>query len=300
VLGASRAGVQAAEHAFAGRQRGGALPEHFDLVQLEFGGAAEFLREELGVEGPCLALSTACSTGAKALLSARRLLELGVCDAVIAGAADSQCRLTANGFEELQAVAPSLTNPMSVNRAGLTLGEGAALFLVTRAPGGVRLLGGGESADAHHISSPEPSGRGAIRCLRAALDDAGIEPHAIDYVNLHGTGTVQNDAMESRAIARVFGLETPTSSTKPLVGHLLGASGAVEAGFCWLLASRAADSELPLPPHRYDGARDPALAPIALVEAGRSVAPGGSPRLCTTSFGFGGSNCALVIGADAA
>lgn len=298
VIGSSTAGVQAAERAFEVRREQGALPGCFDLVQLEFGGPAEFLREELGIEGPCLGLSTACSTGAKALLSARRLLELGVCDAVVAGAVDSQCRLTANGFEELQAVAPTLTNPMSRNRAGLTLGEGAALFLLTRDSGGVQLLGGGESSDAHHISAPEPSGAGAVRCLRAALADAGLEPSDIDYVNLHGTGTLQNDAMESRAIASVFGLDTPCSSTKPLVGHLLGASGAVEAGFCWLLAS--APIQLPLPPHCFDGERDPALEPISLVRAGQVATRRAASRLCTTSFGFGGSNCALVIGAGAA
>jgi 3-oxoacyl-[acyl-carrier-protein] synthase I len=313
VVGSSTSGVQAAEQAFAARQAPrraqraegersplGALPESFDLVQLEFGGVAEFLRAELGLEGACLGLSTACSTGAKALLSARRLLELDVCDAVLAGAVDSQCRLTANGFEELQAVAPTLTNPMSRNRAGLTLGEGAALFLLTREAGGVQLLGGGESSDAHHISAPEPSGRGAVRCLRAALADARLEPRDIDYVNLHGTGTLQNDAMESRAIESVFGVDTPCSSTKPLVGHLLGASGAVEAAFCWLLASAAPEGHaLLLPPHRYDGERDPALAPIRLVGDDERAVYRGSPRLCTTSFGFAGSNCALVLGADA-
>jgi 3-oxoacyl-[acyl-carrier-protein] synthase-1 len=276
VVGSSTAGIASAERALRERSGTGRFPAAFDLVQLEFGGLAEFLALAAGTAGPCHALSTACSAGAKALVSARTLLELDVCDAVIAGAVDSLCRLTANGFDALQAVADGLTNPMSRNRSGLTIGEGAALFLVTREPGGIQLLGAGASSDAHHMSAPDPEGRGAEACMRAALHDAGIGAADIAYLNLHGTGTAQNDAMESAAA--------------------LGASGAIEIGFCWLMLSRREGGRLALPPHRWDGEEDSALAPLALVAEGTHVDCDGPAALMSSSFGFGGSNCAVIVG----
>ena len=151
------------------------------------------MAEYLGVRGPVYALSTACSSGARALASARSLLSLGICDAVVAGAADTLCGLTANGFSALSAVCEGVTNPCSRNRAGLTLGEGAAVFLVEPGEGGVQLLGVGESSEAHHMSAPDPSGSGAEVAMRGALADAGLAPDAIHYLNLHGTGTPLND-----------------------------------------------------------------------------------------------------------
>jgi 3-oxoacyl-[acyl-carrier-protein] synthase-1 len=249
-----------------------------------------------GAKGPCYAISTACSTGAKALVAARGLLELAICDAVIAGATDSLSRLTANGFHALQAVAREATNPMSANRAGLTLGEASALFLVTREPGGIQLLGAGESSDAHHISAPDPEGRGAEASMREALTDAGLSPHEVAYINLHGTGTPHNDAMESAAIDRVFGKHIPCSSTKPLTGHTLGAAGALEAGICWGLLHRHGERGLALPPHHWDGVRDEALPEIALAKVGDFVTAGRAPVILSNSFGFGGSNCSLILG----
>ena len=298
VVGSSTSGFAEAEAAFRERERSGSLSPAFSLAQLEFGGLSEFVARSAGVTGPRFSPSTACSTGAKALISARGLLEMGFCDAVIAGAVDSLCRLTANGFASLHAVASELTNPMSVNRDGLTLGEGAALFLVTRDEGGVQLLGGGESSDAHHMSAPQPEGRGAEACMRAALSDAALGSEQIAYLNLHGTGTPQNDSMESAAVARVFPSQVPCSSTKPLVGHTLGASGAIEAAFCWLILERRGDhaGRMLLPPHCWDGARDPALAPLDLVAPGAGVVAPPPAAVMTNSFGFGGSNCALVLG----
>lgn len=296
VVGSSTAGVEAAELAIEQSRRTGHLPAWFDLIQLEFGGLSEFLRDVSGVRGPCYALSTACSTGAKAIVSARGLLELGFCDAVIAGAIDSCCRLTANGFDSLHALAAHTTNPMSRNRDGLTLGEAGALFLLTRDPGGLQLLGAGESSDAHHMSAPEPKGKGAEASIRAALNDAGLRPDEIDYLNLHGTGTPQNDIMEAIAVDRVFSGSVPCSSTKPLVGHTLGASGAVEAGFCWLMLDRLRGGRLVLPPHCFDEELDDELPTIPLVKKGDWVEVGAEPMLMTSSFGFGGSNCALVLG----
>jgi 3-oxoacyl-[acyl-carrier-protein] synthase-1 len=296
VVGSSTAGVAEAEQAVREHLRSGRLPTCFDLKQLEYGGVCEFLQAVSGARGPCYALSTACSTGAKALVSARGLLDLGLCDAVIAGAVDSLCQLTANGFHALQALSPSVSNPMSRNRDGMTLGEGGALFLVTRDAGGIQLLGTGESSDAHHMSAPAPDGRGAQASMRAALAEAGLAADAIAYLNLHGTGTLQNDAMESTAISQVFATSPQCSSTKPLMGHTLGASGALEAAVCWSLLVDWRDGPLPLPPHRFDGQYDGALPKLALVAESQHAHPGPSPAVMSNSFGFGGSNCALVIG----
>ncbi len=296
VIGSSTSGIAAAEQAVAERLRSGALPASFDYAQLEFGGVAEFLAAYAGIQGPAYTLSTACSSGARALESARSLLALGVCDAVIAGGADSLCRLTANGFTALQAVSESPSNPFSLNRKGLTLGEGAALFLLTKQTGGVQLLGAGSSSEGYHMSAPEPEGTGAEAAMRAALADAGLAAEAIVYVNLHGTGTPLNDAMEAKAVSRVFGCDVVCSSTKPLVGHTLGASGAIEAAFCWLMLARRAGRELPLPPHRWDGIPDPALPRLRLAAVGEHLAPDGLAILLSNSFGFGGNNCALVLG----
>jgi 3-oxoacyl-[acyl-carrier-protein] synthase-1 len=296
VVGSSTTGIAAAEHAFVSLAARGRLGAGFDLAQLEFGGLSEFLGQASGVRGPCFAISTACSSGAKSLASARMLLEQGLCDAVIAGGVDSLCRLTANGFDALQAIAKDLTNPMSRHRSGLTLGEGGALFLMTREPGGVQLLGVGESSEAHHMSAPDADGAGAERCMRGALADAGLEPGQIVYLNLHGTGTLQNDAMESAAVARVFGPAIACSSSKPQLGHTLGASGAIEAGLCWLALERREGDTLSLPPHRWDGVADPALPALRLAAPGERLRARRPCALMSNSFGFGGSNCTLILG----
>ncbi|HBZ69918.1 MAG TPA: beta-ketoacyl-[acyl-carrier-protein] synthase II [Deltaproteobacteria bacterium] len=296
VMGTSTSGVSDAEAALRYHAAHGVLAPEFDYPQLEFGGAAGFVAAYLGSEGPAYTLSTACSSGARALASARSLLALGLCDAVVAGATDTLCGLTTNGFCALQAVSDELPNPMSLNRKGLTLGEGSAILVVTREEGGIQLEGVGESSEAHHMSAPDPAGRGAESAMRGALRDAGLAPSAIAYVNLHGTGTPLNDAMESAAVVRVFGEEVPSSSTKALVGHTLGAAGAMEAGFCWMMLARASEGQLSLPPHVWDGRRDPALARIRLVDKGERVRARGPVHLLTNSFGFGGNNCALVLG----
>jgi 3-oxoacyl-[acyl-carrier-protein] synthase-1 len=299
VMGTSTSGVSDAEEAIRHQVLRGGLAPSFDYAQLEFGGLAAFVAELLGATGPAYTLSTACSSGARALASARSLLALGVCDAVVAGAADTLCGLTTNGFSALQAICEGVTNPCSRNRAGLTLGEGAAVFLVTPRAGGVQLLGVGESSEAHHMSAPDPSGAGAEAAMRGALADAGLAPDAIAYLNLHGTGTPLNDRMECLASERVFGTALPLSSTKPLVGHTLGAAGVMEAAFCWLMLDRRAGGVLPLLPHCWDGDRDPELPPVHLVGKGEVVAAGGPVRVMTNSFGFGGNNCTLVLGTSA-
>jgi 3-oxoacyl-[acyl-carrier-protein] synthase-1 len=237
-------------------------------------------------------VSTACSSSAKVFASARSLIFAGVCDAVLIGGVDSLCAMTLCGFSSLEAVDPNITNPMRANRAGINIGEAAVLFMLSKGGQGVQLLGVGESSDAHHMSAPEPDGVGAEAAMRAALADAGLRPEDIDYVNLHGTGTIHNDSMESKAVARVFGLNTPCSSTKALVGHTLGAAGAIEAAFCWIALNTQGD-EVPLPPHIWDGCRDPELPEIRLVESGEF---GPIRFTLSNSFAFGGSNCSVILG----
>jgi 3-oxoacyl-[acyl-carrier-protein] synthase I len=292
VLGTSTSGVAEGEAAIAAHVRDGALPAHFDYGQMEIGAPAPFLARHLGVLGPAYTVSTACTSGAKALASARNLLATGMVDAVIAGGVDTLCRLTVNGFTALESTASALNNPLSRNRCGINIGEGAALFIVSHAAGPVALLGIGESSDAHHMSAPEPEGRGAEAAMRAALKDAGLTPDAIGYVNLHATATPKNDAMESLALSRVFPAGVAVSGTKPLTGHTLGAAGALEAAFCWLALS--GDGQLP--PHVWDGMADPELPPLQVVHAGQAFAAT-QRRVCmSNSFAFGGNNISLILG----
>jgi 3-oxoacyl-[acyl-carrier-protein] synthase-1 len=297
VIGSSTSGVSDAEAAIRHQHETGELAEAFYYDQLEFGGASSFVADLLQLDGPAYAISTACSSGARALATARSLLALDVCDAVIAGASDSLCGLTANGFSSLQVVSDEITNPLSVNRKGMTLGEGAAVFLVTREDSGIQLRGVGESTEAHHMSAPDPEGRGAEQAMRDALKDAALEPAQIAYLNLHGTGTPLNDAMECAAIDRVFSSSPPCSSTKSLVGHILGGAGAVEAAICWLILAERNAGGLELIPHSFDGQWDPALPALQLVPRGGLRVPLGP--VMTNSFGFGGNNCTLILEVEA-
>jgi 3-oxoacyl-[acyl-carrier-protein] synthase-1 len=292
VLGTSTSGIGEAQQAFTRRDAEGTLPPEFHLDQQGLGTPAEFLRAVSGALGPTYAISTACTSGAKSLASAARLLRAGLADVVVAGGVDALNRFTLAGFAALECVSTRPCNPMSVNRDGINMGEGAALFLVSRERGEIQLAGWGESSDAHHFSSPDPQGRGALLALRAALTMARIEPGEIDYINLHGTATVQNDAMESQAVASLFGSGTPCSSTKPLTGHTLGAAGAIEAAICWQVLRDHESGALP--PHWWDGQPDPALPPLQLVAPG-ALARRPPRRVLSNSFAFGGSNAALLL-----
>jgi 3-oxoacyl-[acyl-carrier-protein] synthase-1 len=180
-----------------------------------------------------------------------------------------------------------------VNRCGINVGEGAAVFLMSRDEAPVALAGAGESSDAHHIFAPDPQGVGGELALRAALQDAGLTPQAIDYVNLHATATRKNDDMEAHLMARVFADGVATSGTKPYTGHQLGAAGATELGFAWLTLAR---EHMPLPRHCWDGAADPALPPLDLVEHERYLPQRvGTRHVMSNSFAFGGSNVSLVL-----
>lgn len=293
VLGTSTSGIEAGERAIAERRDSGAMPVWYDYQQQEIGRMAPFLAEYLGLRGPALTVSTACTSGGKALASARRMLDQGWCDAVIAGGCDSLCKLTVNGFTSLESATPELCNPMSRNRGGINVGEGAALFLMSHAPSELAVLGAGASSDAHHISSPDPSGAGAISSMGAALADARLRPDQIGYLNLHATATPKNDAMESLATADVFPDGVPCSGTKPLTGHALGAAAALEAAFAWLTLHPEWNPDVLLPPHRWDGAADPDLPVLNLVRDGARLGP---RAILSNAFAFGGNNLSLVIG----
>lgn len=294
IVGTSTSGIAETEKALQHRAAHGALHPDFHYGQQEMGSPAQLLADELGVSGPAYAHSSACSSSAKALASAARLLRMGLCDAVVAGGADSLCAFTVAGFAALESVSAQRCNPMSAHRHGINIGEGAALFLVTAESGTVALAGWGESSDGHHMSAPDPQGAGAHVAMTEALHRAGLQPADIDYVNMHGTATPQNDAMESKVIGALFGCEVPVSSTKPFTGHTLGAAAAIEAALCWI-ALQPDNARGQLPPHLWDGVRDPALPALNLVPAGAAL---GRPlrHVISNSFAFGGSNAVLVLG----
>ncbi len=293
VIGTSTSGIAESEAAIRQWVRTSEVPSYYDYGLQEMGATAQFVAKVLGLQGPAYGISTACSSGAKALASARRLIRAGICDAVIAGGVDTLCQLTVHGFSSLEAVSSSQCNPFSKNRNGINIGEGAALFLVTADADGVELTGVGEGADAHHISAPDPTGAGAIRCMTEALKDGAVTPAEVGYVNLHGTATALNDQMESLAMFEVFGSDTWCSSTKPFTGHTLGAAGAVEAGICWLALEDKADALLPV--HIWDGVADPDLPSLKLVAADSRLEHPLRYAL-SNSFAFGGNNISLLLG----
>jgi 3-oxoacyl-[acyl-carrier-protein] synthase-1 len=294
VIGTSTSGIAESEAAFRYYNTNESLPEQFHYGQQELGSLATLLAEELDVWGPTYVHSSACASSAKALASAARLLGTGACDAVLTGGVDTLCGFTVAGFAALESVSATRCNPLSRNRNGINIGEGGALFLMSREPGTVAVRGWGESSDGYHVSAPDPSGAGARLAIERALSRAGVSAESIDYINLHGTGTMQNDAMEARVIHELFGDAVAVSSTKPLTGHALGAAGAIEAALCWL-AMQDDNPDGRFPPHLWDGIPDPSLPALNVAEPGSRV---GRPLDCilSNSFAFGGANAALVFG----
>lgn len=298
VLGTSTSGIHEASESLGTYLQAGQFPSDYDYRQQELGAPADFLADWLQISGPAYVISTACTSSARALMSAQRLLDLSLCDAVLCGGVDSLCKLTLNGFSALEAVSGQRCNPFSVNRNGINIGEAAALFLMTRSAAhspAIALLGGGASSDAHHISAPEPAGRGALQAMHKALARAGLQAGQISYLNLHGTATAHNDAMESRAVASLFPEGLPCSSTKPLTGHTLGAAGALEAAFCWLSLSPDNPGNR-LAPHLWDGQADPELPALHWVTPQDRLASTAPRYLMSNSFAFGGNNVSLIIG----
>jgi 3-oxoacyl-[acyl-carrier-protein] synthase-1 len=259
----------------------------------------------LEVSGPAFTLATACASSAGAIIKAAQLIRAGFCDAVIAGGADIASETVLLGFASLEAVSDSVCNPFSKNRRGITLGEGAAFFVMSREhrrgdESGIELLGYGESADAFHMTAPCADGSGAVRAMREALSKAGKKPDDVDYVNLHGTGTSLNDSMEALAMAAVFPNSAPmVSSTKPITGHTLGAAGALELALCWM-ALYSGKGRAPV--HCWDGVPDEELPPLRFVGKGDAASKEDGThklRICmSNSFAFGGCNTSLILGRE--
>lgn len=286
IVGTSTSGISETEHAL--RQRAGAAewPNGYRYSRQELGDTAAFAARVIGAAGPCYAVSTACTSGVRAMISAARLLRANLCDAVLCGGVDTLCDLTVRGFASLQSLSSAGCNPFSVNRDGITIGEGGALFLLSRDEGEIRVNGWGESSDAHHFSAPHPEGVGARLAVSDALDRSALKPSDIAYINLHGTGTALNDSVEAAVMHDMFGAETPCSSTKGMTGHMLGAAGSNEAAFLAIAMTHRKAL-----PHVWDGEADPALPAINL--AGNESIDGRSMLSC--SYAFGGNNAAIIL-----
>ncbi len=292
VLGTSTSGVRSTELALAYQTEHDELPENFHYKQQQMGAGADFLATTLGISGPTYMISTACSASGKAFASARRLINLDLCDAVIVGGADSLCGLTINGFAALDSLSDGYCKPFGQHRNGINIGEAACLFVLSKEPGPVALSGIGANSDAYHFSAPDPTGIGVTHAMRAALHNAGRKPQDIDYLNLHGTATVLNDAMESKAVNGLFGPDTAVSSSKGMTGHTLGAAAALELGLCWLLLAENNDNNL-IPNINHD-TLDASLPPLHLVNTGDRLPR--SLQVCqSNSFAFGGNNVSIVI-----
>jgi 3-oxoacyl-[acyl-carrier-protein] synthase I len=289
VVGTSTGGIAATERAWAWMHEHGSLPAEFDLHRHHaMQATVEVVRAMTGARGPGHAISTACSSSAKAFASAQRWIEADLADAVVVGGVDSLCELTVRGFAALELTSTRPCRPFAADRDGISIGEGGAFALLERrGDAATQLLAVGESCDAYHMSAPHPEGAGAIAAMRQALALAGLEPARIGFVNAHATGTRLNDAAEARAIATVLGSSVPVVATKGYTGHLLGAAGATEL----LLAVIALERGF-LPASLGATPRDPSL-PIHVVESRMAIE---ADHALSTSFAFGGSNAAVIVG----
>lgn len=291
-LGTSTSGILEAEHAYQNREpETGLLPGSFryETTHNTYSLAA-FLRERLGITGVSLVVSCACASTAKVFGNAARMIEAGLCDAAIVGGADTLCLTTLHGFASLSLTAPGPCRPSDRDRDGISIGEAGGFALLERTEpkaGDIQMLGIGESNDAYHMSSPHPQGVGARRAIEAALRSANLDPTAIGYVNLHATATPVGDSAEDHAVFDVFGEGVPCSSTKGHTGHTLGAAGIVEAIICALALRH---QFAPGSPHTE--VVDPAFRSRHILQS----TPRGMAAAMSNSFGFGGTNCSLVLG----
>jgi 3-oxoacyl-[acyl-carrier-protein] synthase I len=296
ILGSSTSGILETEHAYCDRDPvTGALPSSYltsyRYTQNMFS-SAHFVRTYLGLRGPAMVISTACSSSAKVFATAARFIEAGFCDAVVVGGVDSLCLTTLYGFASLGVMSQGPCRPCDEERDGLTLGESAGFGLLEKSEhagrsGAVALLGYGESSDGYHMSHPHPDGRGAIRAMQEALQRSGLTSEDIDYIHLHGTATKANDSIEDTAVHSVFGPSTLCSSTKGWMGHTLGAAGVTGAVIAAMCLTRN------FLPGTLNTARiDPTLSSHVLLENREQPVR----RVLSNSFGFGGNNCSLIFG----
>ena len=293
-LGTSTAGILQTELAYRRRDPAtGALPADFryEHTHNTFS-PASFVQRYLGLTGPAVAVSSACSSSAKVFGNAQRMIAAGLCDAAIVGGVDSLCLTTLYGFNSLQLMSKNPCRPFDAERDGISIGEAAGFALLEKPDGKIgddelALLGVGESCDAYHMSTPHPEGLGARLAMQGALTQAGLSTTDIDYINLHGTATRSNDATEALAVKMVFGDSVAASSTKGWTGHTLGAAGIIEA-----IISFIAIEESFMPGSLHTKTIDPAVE-IQYLKDNRQ---GAVKRVLSNSFGFGGTNCSLVVG----
>lgn len=294
-MGTSTSGILETELAYRRRDPDtGALPPDYRYTQTHNTfSLADFVRRYLGLQGPAFVVSSACSSTAKVFGSAARMIAAGACDAAVVGGVDSLCLTTLYGFHSLELTSRGPCRPFDAERDGLSIGEGAGFALLERVAAAtpasvVRLLGIGESCDAFHMSAPHPEGLGAKAAMQGALKCAGLFPADVDYINLHGTATRSNDAAEDRSVWELFGDAIPCSSTKGATGHLLGAAGVTE-----IIISILAIEQGLLPGSAHTRRIDPAMRCQYQVEPRKARVE----RVLSNSFGFGGSNCSVVLGA---
>ena len=294
LIGTSTSGILATELAYRRRDpQTGALPADFNYRTTHNSySVAGFVRELFGLEGPAAAISTACSSSAKVFAAAARMIDSGLIDAALVGGVDSLCLTTLYGFNSLELTSREPCRPYDTDRRGISIGEAAAFVLLERPPASaaadaVLLLGAGESSDAFHMSAPHPEGLGARLAMTRALATAGIDVDGIDYINLHGTGTPNNDSAEGKAVAALFGERVPCSSTKGATGHAMGAAGAVEV----VIGALALQHGF-MPGSAQTRQVDPDIALDYLLATRRAPLR----RVLSNSFGFGGSNCSLILG----
>jgi len=293
VLGTSTSSIGATEEAYTRLTPSGEFLEDLRCQAVHTPhSTGEFLQRALRLNNVAVTVATACSSSAKAFAQASRLLDLGIADAVVVGGVDSLCGSVLFGFNSLALVSPEPCRPFDAARSGISIGEAAAFALLERqdsdnrrAP---RLLGYGESSDAHHMSTPHPSGRGARLAMSEALARGGVDAGDIDYINLHGTASLKNDEIEAQAIAEMFGARTHASSTKGWTGHTLGAAGALEA----IITLLSLESGL-MPGNLNSRQLDGACGPQVRLDNAR----GSVRHAMSNSFGFGGSNCVLLFAA---
>lgn len=266
-----------------------------NVIHTQIGLPAMFLKEHFGFKNYAAGVSTACTSGIKAFSTGIKLLENNICDAVICASTDALTNTPIFGFNALEVESHGQCNPFSKNRDGINIGEGAAIFLLEKdTQEGIKILGLGETSDAYHCATPDPEGQQASCAIEQALNSAGLRARDIDYINLHGTGTLTNDLMEANAVYRIFKDNVPCSSTKSLTGHCLGAAAGIETALCLAFLDDKINPDKKLLPHVYDGQYDPELPAIRLVQQ-KETASKAKIAMCN-AFGFGGSNAVIIIG----
>jgi 3-oxoacyl-[acyl-carrier-protein] synthase-1 len=290
-MGTSTSGIEETEKAYRHCDQHGQLPPGFNVLHTHnIASVQAYTQAALGLDGVGMTISTACSSSAKVFASAHRHIMAGYCDAAVVGGVDSLCLTTLYGFNSLQLVSAEPCRPWDEQRAGINIGEAAGFALLEKADEqteGSKLLGYGESSDAYHMSTPHPQGKGAMLAMQQALKRAGLNTSDIDYINLHGTATPSNDSAEDAAVGQLFDTATACSSTKGFTGHTLGAAGITEILFCAMALQEGF-----VPANLNLQHQDPVLKTLVSSEVRKQQLN----YAMSNSFGFGGSNCSVIIG----